>query len=388
MSTRKTLSMLLTALVAAGPVAYPVSADARMPLAALSAVSLDEPAAVLGLDGSDDAMAKSLTEELRRAFGRRGLGGSEELSLAEVRLTMGCEGNDPTCLAEAGRSIGVEFLIFGELSPSGGGYTLTLHILNVPKGIEETATTRPLTKDQLSSSRIGQTANEIVDSLFPKDEEEFERPPPASVVTTDPDDPTVEPRQRDEPRRSKLVWGPYSPRPKWKWAGFGVGLGLTVVGAVGAGVTAAMLQGNLRDEVFGAAEASLNDCIVVENGEPKVVACESSTEPRFVENDVDPSMMGDLCAYAGETGLDPRDPSAVRNEQVTNACLRADAAQKINIASFAVLGAGAALTIVFTTLLFVHRDNSVTRAMRTRDVRIGAAPNPGGGLTLSGGFRF
>lgn len=377
------LVSVLSASLVASATTVPTQASARTPVSALALVGVEEPAAVLGLDGSDEAAAKNLTDELRRAFGRRGLGGSEELSLAEVRLTMGCEGDDPACLSEAGKSIGVENLIFGTLEPSGKEYKLTLNILNVPGAVTETTTTRPVTKEQLAPGNIEQTANEIVESLFPKEDESVDAPPPP-VLEEDPQ-PYTEPR--DEPSKSGLIWGPYKPRPKWKWAGFGVGIGLTVIGVAGAATTGVMLNNSLRDDVFQAAEDSLTDCQV----DGVKVPCESPGDTPFPDNDVDPNMEGDLCAAGRATedaNGDPYPGGAVRNAAVADACTRADVAQDLNVASFAVLGVGAAVTLVFTTLLFVHKENPSTKAMRRRDIQVGASPVRGGGMTFSGGFRF
>jgi hypothetical protein len=165
-----------------------------------------------------------------------------------------------------------------------------------------------------------------------------------------------------------------------------------VVGAVGAGVTGAMLSpnGSLREGVFNAAQDSLNDCIDPEDPR-KSVPCESAGDIRNDANDVDPNMTGDLCV-AGRSTTDalgnPIVGGAVRNKQVADACTRADNVQIANYASFGVLGVGAALTVVFTTLLFVHKENGATRALKRHDVRLGAAPSNGGGMTFTGGFRF
>lgn len=374
--------------MAAAALHVPATASARFPAVPNPLVAeLADPAAVLGLEGADDAASKSLTDALRRAFARRGLGGSEELSLAEVRLAMGCQGDDPACLSEAGRSIGVQKLIYGELQPgSGGDYLLELHILDVEQAVEEAQTTRPVRASQLSEANIDATATEIVNSLFP---EEADGELPVAPVTEPVAEDQTEPVQVDQPRReSKLVWGSYKPRPTWKWAGFGVGLGLTVVGAAGAIGTFAALNGKLREDVFDAAYASLEDCLAEgPDGRPVSVPCRAGEEDLNTANDVDPDVVDDVCLAASQ-----RPPGApegtVTNKSVYDACQKADQVEIINRASFGVLAGGLLLTAVFTTLLFVRKRQPGENALRRRDLQLSATPTPDGGFMFGGGMKF
>src|SRR5688572_11569947 len=128
---RRFLSPLLHVVLATSMVtiALPTTAAARQGLTVttLGAAVVDAPASVLGLEGSDGKAADALTEALRKAFNARGYGGGEEMSLSELRLTMGCEKNDDACLAQGGESLGVRRLIYGEPKPAGGGdYMLDL----------------------------------------------------------------------------------------------------------------------------------------------------------------------------------------------------------------------------------------------------------------------
>lgn len=351
---------------ARGPIA-PV----RAPLSIRAAPEASQGAtAVLGLDGSDAAVADALTVALRKAFAARGLSSREELTLAEVRLMMGCNDDSPKCLTQAGESMGVERVIHGELRSAGADYRLELHVVSVVEGIEEAQTSHPLQKAQLAPDRIEQTADEIVNGLFPR-----ETDPVEPDVITEPVPTSDGPPPRVEPK-SEYEWGSYTPRPAWKWAGFGIGIGLLVAGgaaAIGTGVV--IESGSLREELIDAARASTQDVVVGPNGE----------ETLNTNNDV-PLGSRDLCVTARQSPINQ--PDRVTNRSVTLVCNRADTYELVNAIGFGVAAAGALTTIVFTTLLFVHRKDPGARArLRERDLRLSAG-RLHGGFALGGSFRF
>ena len=373
---RTALCSLLSVALSASALTLPSSANASASHAlALVAAQQMAPASVLDLDSEDPKAGADLTKALRKAFAARGMSGGEEMSFAEVKLTMGCENDDPKCLAGAGESLGVNRLIYGYLKKSGGEYKVELFVLDVGAGVIEAETSAPLTGSDLSPKRIDTTATEIVNGLFPEDED-GDIPdviPVDDTDTTDEGDPVVD----DEPKRSSpYVWGPYRPRPKWKWAGFGVGAGLAVLGLIGTAFTAARLRqpgGFLERELYETAEASLTD------GSPG--------------NDINPDEGGDLCrnAFMAPEG----EPTKVTNQKVAEVCQKIDGYKTANWISIGVLAVGGVLTIAFTTLLFVHKDeNAATSAKRRRNkrqkrglVRIDAGPTRNG-FILGGTGRF
>src|SRR5688572_7237101 len=84
-----------TVLVAALAVPAHARAQTGSVWSVVTVSAVDEPASVLGLESEDAAAGEALTKSLRKAFAKRGLAGGQEMSLSELRLTMGCSGDDP-----------------------------------------------------------------------------------------------------------------------------------------------------------------------------------------------------------------------------------------------------------------------------------------------------
>jgi hypothetical protein len=377
---RTTLCSLLSVSLSAGAVILPTPAAASSThaIALVATRHASAPASVLGLDAEDAAAGKALTQALRRAFATRGMSGGEEMSFAEVKLTMGCENDDPKCLAQAGETLGVSRLIYGYLRKSGGGnFKVEVFVLDVGQGVIEAETTVPVSSADLSQDRIDDTATEIVNSLYP-DEEDGETPtvlPGGETETGETDEPVV----RDKPKReSDYVWGRYKPRPAWKWAGFGVGVGLTTLGLVFGvvGWTKIRKGGPLETELFKQADESIGDLDM--NGNPTP------------GNDIDRTQGGDLCARA--EAPPPGEPGKVTNRDVATVCRQARIWTGITNASWAALVVGGIMTVTFTTLLFVHKGKPKTNARRRDNKRphligLDAAPARGG-MMLTGSGRF
>lgn len=318
---------------------------------------------MLGLKGKDAPAAEALTKALREAFADRQIGGGEDLSLEEVMLSMGCDRpGDAECMSQAGQALSVDRLIFGELhSVRGGDYRLEIFVLEVGGAQIEAQATTPLGPAALSSEQIEQTAIEIVNSLFPGGEDQ-------TVVTGPAETPMIE-DQVEEPlpyleESPPLVWGHYRPRPKWKWIGFGVGVGLAVIGTTGAIATGVLVNKSNEDFEKAVADSLVDDVQANDLREvPGVDLCAAATRP-----------LGD----------------GVTNARAAEICSDGKKAETFNYVSFAVLGVGLATTIVFTTLLFVHRkDNTALRAMRERGFMFGAQPaSRGQGVMFGTGARF
>jgi hypothetical protein len=313
-----------------------------------AATSTSSKGAVLGLDG-DVTAAEPLTRGLRKAFAARGIGGGDEMTLAELRLTMGCTGDAPRCLAEGGATLGFSKMAYGSVRPAaGGGWQVDLTLLEVATGEVLHHWNGEVGGDELEAASLDATSERVTASLF------GERvPPPEQAAPLPP------------AARGKLVWGNDSPRPAWKWAGFGVSAGLLVAGAVTGAVTSAMLKGKLRDDLVQAAEDSLTD------GKPA--------------NDVDPATNQDLCVAA--RAEPPGEPGTVTNSAVTDVCNRGDAIAATATGSWIATGILAVPTVIFTVLLFVHRERPAAARLRRHGVFAGASPLRGG-AGFAAGFRF
>lgn len=365
--------------------ALAVPTPARAAVRSATAVhTAEEPASILGLESEDASAGEALTKALRSAFQKRGLGGGQEMSLVELRLTMGCSGDDPKCLAEGGKAIEVRRLVYGSLKKTGkGGYMLQLNMLDVAGASLEKELGRPLSASDLSRDKIDATATAIVQAMLPEEEDGE----PVSDGGTVTDEPTTDTDGTDtpppRPRNKKYVWGLDKPVPKWKAAGLGVSAGLFVISlGTAIGLTIAT-RTTLRDKLVRTANDSLHDVY------PPDDALGRGGMPN-TENDVDPTVTPDICAEARRhPEIDTEHPKSVKNKKVTEVCNVADGVEKGQFAAWAGTAVFGVATIAFTVLLFVKKNDSPAAAAAWRHgLRLGAAPTRGGGLTFGGSFRF
>jgi hypothetical protein len=333
--------------------------------APLLVAGLEESAAVLGLESDDAAAGAALTKALRKAAAKRGLSGGPEMSLVEMRLTMGCENNSETCLAEGGKAIEVRQLIYGDLKKaSGGGYKVRLYLLDVATAGIPSDTAVPVSAAELSPEKIDETAAKIIRSLLPEEADEdptpSETPTPAIVPTTDAD-----PKVDDARRERKYEWGMERPVPQWKKVGLGVTAGVGGAALLAGAIMQVLLRTRLRDELLTEVDNSVKDASTSNDI--------SRDEP-------------DLCAAARDS---PMNDGKVRNAAVTRVCNRADGIYTGSLAALASGAVFAAGAIVFTVLLFVHKkkDTGAAASLRRRDFSFGATPTLGG-AKASIGFRF
>jgi hypothetical protein len=376
-----------TVLVAALAVPAPARAQAQAQVGSVWSVvtvsAVEEPASVLGLESEDGAAGEALTKALRKAFAKRGLAGGQEMSLSELRLTMGCSGDDPKCLAEGGKAIEVRRLVYGSLKKTGGGgYTLQLNMLDVTGAVVEKELARPLSASDLSRDKIDATATAIVSAMLPEETDETPVPDSGFVEqpVTDPQDPGTRPQPKPK-RDKKYVWGLDKPVPRWKKIGVGVSAGLFVLSlGTAIGLTIAT-QRTLRDKLVRKANESLLDVYPEGSGD--------LTGMPYTLNDVNPTEASDICATAREhPPEDTMNPKSVRNKKVTEVCNVADGVEKGQFAAWAATAVFGVSTIAFTVLLFVKKnENAAAAAAWRHDLRLGATPSRSG-MTMGASFRF
>ena len=174
------------------------------------------------------------------------------------------------------------------------------------------------------------------------------------------------PKAEEEPKPAdnKLVWGKYD-APKWKKAGLAASAALTVVSlGVAIGTYMAIRPGGkLKKDLIQAAKDSETD--------------KSGT------NDISPYTDQDLCAQA-------RTPvsGGVKNGEMTKICNKADGLATAATAGFIATGIFAASTVVFTTLLFVHKNKPGVAKLQKHGLTLGAMPLRSGGAIVGGVVRF
>src|SRR5262249_60356137 len=99
----------------------------------------DVATAVLGiepLEGTPDTVAAEMTDALRqRVAATKGYQLLQGKDLVEVKLVFACPDAAPACMSAAGKSLGADKLIFGNVKRSGGDYQVTLKLLDVSRAV-------------------------------------------------------------------------------------------------------------------------------------------------------------------------------------------------------------------------------------------------------------
>ena len=335
-------------------------------MSAYSDVAAAGGGSVLDLEG-DDTAAAALTTALRREFAARGIGGGKEMSALELKLTMGCDDPPaPACMAEGGKTIGVSKMVYGEVVKAGDGFTVNLTLLDVEGVAVQESLSVPLAADALGSGVVDQTAKDLVDRMLGAEPEPEQ---PADIEPSEPSEPLPVYDEPVEDESGGLVWGRHD-AARWKKVGLATSAVLTVA-AVGTGVATGLMiveGGSVQKELIDAAEKSLED--------------------DKASNDINPyvSRGTNLCDIA-ETA---EDGQKVTNAEVATVCRKGKTLAAVSTASFIGAGIFGLTTVVFTTLLFVHRKKTdgVAAKLRSHGAAVGISPTRDGGAMVGGRWRF
>ena len=119
----------------------------------------DTPTVVLGLEaleGAPDSVAAEATDALRqRVASAKGFQLLQGKDLVEVKLVFACPDEAPACMAQAGKSLGAEKLIFGNVKlASPDVYQITLKLLDVDKAAVESFTGDSVPKDKADATGL------------------------------------------------------------------------------------------------------------------------------------------------------------------------------------------------------------------------------------------
>jgi hypothetical protein len=137
----------------------PLAAVAALGARPTAALAADSALAVLGVEASDgapDALATALTDALRqRVSSTKGFRLVAGRDLVEVKLVFSCPDEAPSCMAQAGKSLGAGKLIFGSVKKSlGDNYTVTLKMLDTTRGVVDTWVAEQITKNQAGGTAL------------------------------------------------------------------------------------------------------------------------------------------------------------------------------------------------------------------------------------------
>lgn len=108
-------------------------------ISARTADAADTAVSVLGIEASEgapDTLAAALTDALRqRVSATKGFRLVPGRDLVEVKLVFSCPDEAPSCMAQAGKSLGAGKLIFGGVKQSvGDNFVVTLKLLDTARG--------------------------------------------------------------------------------------------------------------------------------------------------------------------------------------------------------------------------------------------------------------
>jgi hypothetical protein len=154
-------------------------------LTASIANAADVSVAVLGLEPVDipEPLAQALTDALRqRAASTGGVRMVQGKDLIEVKMVFGCDGELPACMAQAGKTLGAEKLLYGTVKkgPSKTTVTVALKLLDVKTAVVEKFVNDTVQKRELAGSNVNASAGKWFGQLLEVEAK------PTLTVTSDP----------------------------------------------------------------------------------------------------------------------------------------------------------------------------------------------------------
>jgi hypothetical protein len=127
-----------------------------------NAAGQDVGVAVLGIEPIDvaQALAQQLTDALRqRTAATSGVKLTQGKDLIEVKMVFGCDGETPTCMANAGRTLGADKLLYGTVKKaSKNTVTVALKLLDVKSATVEKFVNDTVPRRELSLGQVGTAA--------------------------------------------------------------------------------------------------------------------------------------------------------------------------------------------------------------------------------------
>jgi hypothetical protein len=154
-------------------------------LASNALAATDVSVAVLGLEPVDvpEPLAQQLTDALRqRAASTGGVRMVQGKDLIEVKMVFGCDGELPACMAQAGKTLGAEKLLYGSVKkgPSKTSVTVALKLLDVKTAVVEKFVNDTVPKRELAGSNANAAAGKWFGQLLEVEAK------PTLTVTSDP----------------------------------------------------------------------------------------------------------------------------------------------------------------------------------------------------------
>jgi hypothetical protein len=155
---------------------------------ALSARAVAEPTiAVLGIEPVDvpEQLSQAVTDALRhQAANTHGVRLVQGKELVEMKMIFGCDEEQTSCLAQAGRSLGADKLLYGTLKKAGKSTTnvvAALKLLDVNSGVIEKFVNETINRRDLQAGTVGPLGAKWFAALV-----EIEAKPTLTITTEPP----------------------------------------------------------------------------------------------------------------------------------------------------------------------------------------------------------
>lgn len=141
--------------------------------------------AVLGVEHIDvpDSLAQQLTDALRqRVSGTSGIRAVQGKELIEIKMVFSCESEAPACMAQAGKSLGADKLLYGTLKKGSkpNSVVVALKLLDVKTASVEKFVNETVSKRDLAAGSVNSSAAKWFSSLVEVESK------PTLTVTSEP----------------------------------------------------------------------------------------------------------------------------------------------------------------------------------------------------------
>lgn len=162
-----------------------LAALAALLVASSAMAAPDVSVAVLGLEPVDvpEPLAQQLTDALKqRAASTAGVRTVQGKDLIEVKMVFGCDGELPACMAQAGKTLGADKLLYGSVKKGASKSTVTvaLKLLDVKTAVVEKFVNDTVQKRELAGSNVNGVAGRWFAQLVEVESK------PTLTVTSDP----------------------------------------------------------------------------------------------------------------------------------------------------------------------------------------------------------
>lgn len=160
--------MALTVVLVAATFAVGAPVAEAKPKIAVLGIEPVDPGAVASQQKTTE-LARALTEALRaraaRARAHYDIAPNSNKELTEVKLLSDCFDEGKECMAQIGRDLGADMLLFGKLEKKKDGYAITLRLLNVPKTAFEKQKTQAVAPGDATPAGMERHAIELFGEL-------------------------------------------------------------------------------------------------------------------------------------------------------------------------------------------------------------------------------